>query len=114
MNNINNNYYNYFLKNYSSRRLKESIIYGIEIDYNKNILFILTDYGHISLFSINNLNKCPSKTLIHSNLPIYCSYYYNYNNKQILFRYNLFILLLIIIIFLFFFFLQFIVEEMIL
>lgn len=74
-----------FHQNFQEIKLQNAIIYSIEYDQDTSILITVTDYGHINLHHISDLQRCTSKTLIHDNLPIYCSYFYQSRSKKILF-----------------------------
>lgn len=74
-----------FQQNFHDRKLQNAVIYGCEYDQESSTVIAITDYGHINLHHITNLQRCTSKTLIQDNLPIYCSYFYENRSKKILF-----------------------------
>jgi hypothetical protein len=63
-----------FHANLEEMKLKEAIIYTMEYDPVTTLLISFTDYGHINIYQLRDLQRCFSKTLTHENLPIYCSY----------------------------------------
>jgi hypothetical protein len=72
----NRNLIGIFHENFEEMKLKEAVIFTMEYDPASNLLISFTDYGHINLYHLQDLERCLSKTLAHENLPIYCSYLY--------------------------------------
>jgi hypothetical protein len=58
---------------------------GAEYDPRSDTIISFTDYGHINIHEISDLQSCPSKTLVHDNLPVLCSYLYEDESSQIVF-----------------------------
>jgi hypothetical protein len=79
--------YQCFQQNVQAIRIKESSFYGIEYDERLNLLFAMSDFGHICIYDLSVLSQNPpSKTLYQSNPPAYCSYLFPNNSGNILLR----------------------------
>jgi WD40 repeat protein len=74
-----------FRRHLSERRLKEATVRAVEYQSRSDVVISFTDFGHINIHQISDLQRCPSKTLVHDNLPVYCSYMYESDSAQIIF-----------------------------